>query len=71
VRLECGGRRAEYGWTALGRDAQTQQFIPVLQHAGANCTPSATYIGPLPGDVDALRILVTVDGPYALSVEPL
>lgn len=71
VRLQCAGRRASYGWTALGEDPQTQQFIAVLEHSGTNCSPSATYTGQLPGDVSALRILIVVDGPYVVSVEPL
>jgi hypothetical protein len=71
VRLQCD-RRAAYGWTALGADAQTQQFLPVLSHSGGNCSPSATYIGPLPGDISNLRIAVVVEGgPYTLTVEPL
>jgi hypothetical protein len=71
LRLQCGGRHAAYAWRALGQDSQTQQFIPVLAHSGDNCSPAATYIGPLPGGVSALRIIIIVDGPYALSVAPL
>jgi hypothetical protein len=71
LTLQCGARRAAYSWLALGQDAQTQQFIPVLRHSGADCSPGATYVGPLPGDVSALRIRVTVDGPYAVSIDPL
>jgi hypothetical protein len=71
VRLQCD-RQAFYGWTALGEDAQTQQFLPVLSRSGGNCRPSATYIGPLPGDISALRIAVVVEGgSYTLTVEPL
>jgi hypothetical protein len=71
VRLQCD-LRAAYGWTALGEDAQTQQFLPVLSHSGGNCNPGATYIGRLPGDISTLRIAVVVEGgPYALRVEPL
>jgi hypothetical protein len=71
VRLQCD-RRAFYGWTALGEDAQTQQFLPVMSHSAGTCLPSDSYIGSLPGDVSNLRIRVVVEGgSYSLTVEPL
>jgi hypothetical protein len=71
VRVQCD-RQAFYGWTALGEDAQTEQFVPVMRHTGGPCFPGDSYIGSLPGDVSALRILVVVEGgSYTLTVEPL
>jgi hypothetical protein len=71
VRVQCD-RRAFYGWTALGQEAQTEQFVPVMRHSGGPCFPGDSYVGSLPGDVSALRIVVGVEGgSYALTVEPL